>query len=173
MALKEVDTAREERDLRERFAGAAARVRAEGVRRLARAWRPDVIVSDEVDFGTVLAAEMLEVPYATVLVIAAGSLVRPNVVADTLDTVRSEYGLLPTLISPPPVAIWFYPHFRRGCATLPSRCLPQPMCFAGWRGDASTLARVRGRTTLAVHPASTSPWEPSSTWSPVTCSRAC
>jgi UDP:flavonoid glycosyltransferase YjiC (YdhE family) len=93
MALKEVDTAREERDLRERFADAAARVRAEGVRRLARAWRSDVIVADEVDFGTVLAAEMLEVPYATVLVIAAGSLVRQSVVADTLDSVRSEYGL--------------------------------------------------------------------------------
>ncbi len=93
MPLKEVDTAREERDLRERFANAAARVRAEGVRTLARAWRSDVIVADEVDFGSMLAAEMLDVPYATVLVIAAGNLVRPNVVADTLDRVRNEFGL--------------------------------------------------------------------------------
>ena len=93
MPLKEVDMAREERDLRKRFADTAARVRAEGVLRLARAWRSDVIVADEVDFGSVLAAEMLDVPYATVLVIAAGNLVRSSVVADTLDRVRSEYGL--------------------------------------------------------------------------------
>ncbi len=40
-----------------------------------------------------LAAEMLDVPYATVLVITAGNLLRPNVVADTLDRVRNEFGV--------------------------------------------------------------------------------
>jgi UDP:flavonoid glycosyltransferase YjiC (YdhE family) len=81
LPLKEVDVAREERDLRERFADRAARMRATGVLELASEWRPDVIVADETDFGSVVAAERLSLPYAIVLVLAAGSLVRPDVVA--------------------------------------------------------------------------------------------
>ena len=93
LPLQEVDIAREDRDLRERFAGRAARLRAGGVQVLANSWRPDVMVADEVDFGSVVAAEVLGIPHATVLVIAAGSLVRRAVVADTLDLLRSEHGL--------------------------------------------------------------------------------
>ncbi len=78
--LREVDIAREERDLRERFAGRAARLRATGLQVLASDWRPDVMVADEVDFGSMMAAEVLGIPYATVLVIAAGTLVRREVV---------------------------------------------------------------------------------------------
>lgn len=91
--LREVDIAREERDLRERFAGRAARLRATGLRVLATDWRPDVMVADEVDFGSMVAAEVLGIPYATVLVIATGTLVRREVVADALDTLRGEHGL--------------------------------------------------------------------------------
>ncbi len=91
--LREVDIAREERDLRERFAGRAARLRATGLQVLASDWRPDVMVADEVDFGSMMAAEVLGIPYATVLVIAAGTLVRREVVAGTLDTLRGEHGL--------------------------------------------------------------------------------
>jgi UDP:flavonoid glycosyltransferase YjiC (YdhE family) len=95
LPLKEVNVAREEQDLREGFADRAARIRAEGVLELASDWRPDVIVADETDFGSVLAAERLDLPYAIVLILAAGSMVRPDVVADTLDRVRIEHGLPP------------------------------------------------------------------------------
>lgn len=91
--LLEVDPGRDERDLRERFAGDAARVRAPGVRDLALRWRPDVVIADEADFGSSIAAEVLDLPFATVLVLAAGTLVRPAVVAGTLDVVRAQHGL--------------------------------------------------------------------------------
>jgi len=95
LPLKEVDVAREERDLRERFAGRSARVRVEGVRALANEWAPDVLVAEETDFGSLIAAELLDIPYATVLVLAAGSFIRPDMVAGTLDQVRDEHGLPP------------------------------------------------------------------------------
>jgi MGT family glycosyltransferase len=41
-------------------------------------WRPDILVCEEVDFGGVVVAESLGLPHASVLVIAAGSLVRPH-----------------------------------------------------------------------------------------------
>jgi UDP:flavonoid glycosyltransferase YjiC (YdhE family) len=95
LPLLEVDVAREEQDMRDRFADRAARQRAAGVLALAADWRPDVVVADEADFGAVLAAEVLGIPHATVLVLAGGSLVRAEVVADTLDQVRREHGLPP------------------------------------------------------------------------------
>jgi len=86
---------REERDLRELFARDGARERAAGMLRWAGDWTPDLIVCDEVDFGSVIAAERLGVPYATVTVLPAGGLIRPDVVAAELDAVRAEYGLPP------------------------------------------------------------------------------
>ena len=62
---------------------------------LCAGWRPDAIVCDEVDFGAMIAAERAGVPHATVLVIAAGSLIRPALVAAPLDLVRAEHGLPP------------------------------------------------------------------------------
>jgi len=94
LPLQEVDVTREERDLRERFAGRSG-ARAADLRALAREWRPDLVVADETDFGAVLAAEGLGIPYATVLVLAAGSLMRREVVADTLERVRADLGLPP------------------------------------------------------------------------------
>ncbi len=66
-----------------------------GVGALASDWAPDVMVADEFDFGSVIAAEVLSVPHATVLVNAAGSLIRPEVVGPTLDRLRQEHGLAP------------------------------------------------------------------------------
>jgi UDP:flavonoid glycosyltransferase YjiC (YdhE family) len=91
--LLPVDRGREERDLREKFAGDGARREAARVLRTAAAWRPDVIVCDEVDFGAVIAAERLGIPCATVVVLAAGGFLRPDVVGSTLDGVRAELGL--------------------------------------------------------------------------------
>ena len=62
---------------------------------LAATWRPDVIVADEVDVGTVVAAERLGIPCATVIVLAAGGFLRPDVVAEALDEVRTANGLAP------------------------------------------------------------------------------
>jgi len=85
--IEEVDVEREERHMRERFADAAARVRADGVKAIALEWLPDLVVSDEANFGAMIAAEQLDLPYATVLVIAAGTLIRAAVVAETLNRV--------------------------------------------------------------------------------------
>ena len=94
-AMLEYDAEREYRVLREGFAWAHGRRRARVVLELCAAWRPDVIVCDEVDFGAMIAAERAGVPHATVLVVAAGSLMRPAGVAAPLDLVRAEHGLPP------------------------------------------------------------------------------
>ena len=93
--LLPVDRAREERDLREKFVADGARREAARILRTARAWRPHVIVCDEADLGAVVAAERLAIPCATVIVLAAGGMLRPDVVAATLDEVRAEHGLAP------------------------------------------------------------------------------
>ena len=93
--LLELDPEREDRDLREGFAERLARGRAATVLALCDRWSPDVIVCDEVDFGSMIAAERVGIPHATVLVIAAGSFIRATVVADSLDEVRAEHGLPP------------------------------------------------------------------------------
>jgi UDP:flavonoid glycosyltransferase YjiC (YdhE family) len=93
--LVELDMERQYRVLRDHFAGRWARFQATRVLELSAEWQPDLIVCDEVDFGSMIAAERLGLPHATVLVIAAGSFVRADVVADTLDTLRAEHGLPP------------------------------------------------------------------------------
>ena len=95
LPLRRVDRAREERELRDRFARLAARYRAPFVLALCAEWQPDVLVCDETDFGAVVAAERLGLPFATVLVIAAGSFVRKEVVGDVLQELRAEHGLAP------------------------------------------------------------------------------
>jgi UDP:flavonoid glycosyltransferase YjiC (YdhE family) len=93
--LRPVDRAREDRDLRECFARHAAHQRAPLAIALCEAWRPDLVVCDETDFGVLVAAEHLELPYATVLVVAAGAFVRPEVVGPPLEELRARYGLPP------------------------------------------------------------------------------
>ena len=93
--LLEYDPEREERALREGFAWFHGRRRAGVVLELCAEWRPDVIVCDEVDFGAMIAAERAGIPHATVLVVAAGSLIQPAVVGAPLDLVRAEHDLPP------------------------------------------------------------------------------
>lgn len=90
--LLEVSMERERRDLREKFAAVSGR-RTDGI--LALDWRPDAIVRDESDFSAVFAAELLGVPWATVLVLATDELIRLDELAGTLDVVRASYGLPP------------------------------------------------------------------------------
>jgi UDP:flavonoid glycosyltransferase YjiC (YdhE family) len=93
--LLEVDMEREYRTLRDAYADRFARVAVSRLLKLNVEWQPDIVVCDEVDFGSMIAAERLGLPHATVLVTAAGSFVRPEVVAEPLDALRAERGLAP------------------------------------------------------------------------------
>lgn len=95
VALQAPDAAREDEAIRRHFAGRAARERSTALLELAGEWRPDLILCDEVDFGAMLAAERLGLPYASVLVIAAGSFIRPALIAAPLNELRAELGLPP------------------------------------------------------------------------------
>ena len=77
------------------FGGRIARERASDILPLCGQWRPDLLVCEETDFGAMAVAERLALPQATVLVIAAGSFVRPEFVAGPLNEVRAEHGLPP------------------------------------------------------------------------------
>ena len=92
--LQPVDRAREERDLRG-FAGRVGTLRARDVHRLASAWRPDALVCDEADLGAMVAADALGIPRATVLVLAAGSFARDELLEEPLNALRAAYGLPP------------------------------------------------------------------------------
>jgi UDP:flavonoid glycosyltransferase YjiC (YdhE family) len=77
------------------FANRGARRHAPLVLALGREWRPDVIVRDEADIGSAIAAEVLAIPTAIVLVLATGTLLRRTTVAGPLRELRAEYGLPP------------------------------------------------------------------------------
>jgi UDP:flavonoid glycosyltransferase YjiC (YdhE family) len=95
--LLELDAEREDRALSEGYAGRIARERAGALLALCTEWKPDLLVCDEIDFGCMVAAEQLGLPYATVLVIAAGSFVRRSLLAEPLNRLRAVHGLLPDL----------------------------------------------------------------------------
>jgi UDP:flavonoid glycosyltransferase YjiC (YdhE family) len=93
--LLEFDLAREERAVREGYAGRTARERATKVRRLCEVWRPDVLVCDEMDFGALVAAEALGIPHAVVICIGSGAFAWPELVSEPLNRLRNEHGLPP------------------------------------------------------------------------------
>lgn len=94
-ALPALDADREDRAIRQTFADRVARERATAIIGRAADWRPDLLVHDEVDFGSALAAERLNLPHANVLVIATGSFVRPDLIAEPINRLRGELGLPP------------------------------------------------------------------------------
>jgi len=93
--LQLVDLENERRIVGDYFAGRLARARATDLIDLCTGQRPDLIVRDEMDFGAAVAAERLGIPHASVVVIAAGGFVRPELVAGPLDRLRDEVGLGP------------------------------------------------------------------------------
>lgn len=95
LPLQKLDLAKEDRDLRDGFADRLARGRSAAVLALATDWQPDLIICDEVDFGGMIAAERAGIPYASVIVIAAGSFIRRELIAEPLNRVRAEHGLPP------------------------------------------------------------------------------
>ncbi len=122
--LVAVDVEADIQDLGHGFGRRIARERAAGLLPLCEMWRPDLVVCEETDFGALVVAEALGLPYATVLVIAEGSFVRPDAIAGPLDEVRAVYGLPPDptlaalgrylVLSP------FPPGFRNPAAPLPA-----------------------------------------------------
>jgi UDP:flavonoid glycosyltransferase YjiC (YdhE family) len=90
-----VDLAREEQVMRDGFAGRGARRHAEAIRKIALEWKPDVIVRDEVDFGSAIAAEVLGIACVNVIVLLAGGLARPEVIGEPIAALRAQYGLAP------------------------------------------------------------------------------
>jgi UDP:flavonoid glycosyltransferase YjiC (YdhE family) len=93
--LEPTDARAAEVEFAENFADKGARRHATAVQEHLRAWRPDVVVRDEADLGSAIAAEVCGVPSATVLVLAAGMLVRPELVSAPLAALRAEHGLAP------------------------------------------------------------------------------
>ena len=91
--LAAVDMAREYRSVSAGYAGRIARQRATAIFDRALSWRPDMLVCDELDFGAMIAAERLSIPYAVMLVIASGQLVRPEQLIEPLNELRAEQGL--------------------------------------------------------------------------------
>ncbi len=95
LPLRPIDPDREDRVLRDGFAGTVARDRAAALLDLAGAWSPDLILCDEVDFGAMVAAERLGLAHASVVSMPAGTFVRPDLLAEPLARLRTEHGLPP------------------------------------------------------------------------------
>ncbi|KQY64738.1 glycosyltransferase [Nocardioides sp. Root140] len=91
--LEPADREAAEREFADNFAGRGARRHATALREIIGEFVPDVVVRDEADFGSAVAAERCGVPCATVLVLASGALLRRDLVAPVLDEVRAEHGL--------------------------------------------------------------------------------
>jgi UDP:flavonoid glycosyltransferase YjiC (YdhE family) len=124
LPLLPLDAEREERDFRDGFARRIARERATDILMLCDAWQPDLLVCEETDFGPLVVAEQLGLPYATVLVLAAGSFARPALIAEALNEVRAEHGLSPdpdlAMLSRYLVLSPFPPSFRDPAFPLPA-----------------------------------------------------
>jgi UDP:flavonoid glycosyltransferase YjiC (YdhE family) len=122
--LAKVDVEREMGAVGVGFGRRIARERAADVLALCGAWRPDLLVCEELDFGAMVAGERLGLPHATLLVIAAGRFVRPELVAEPLNEVRAEHGLPPDPALEAPgrhlVLSPFPPSFRDPSAALPA-----------------------------------------------------
>ncbi|GAA1274100.1 glycosyltransferase [Saccharothrix xinjiangensis] len=122
------DREREDRDLRDGFVRRGAGRSLPLYLKLFAKWRPHVVVCEEVDFGSMLAAEMLGLRYANAQVIASGAFVRPAVVGPALAELRAEWNLPPDpdldmlhrrlLLSP------FPPSFRDPACPLPGTAFP-------------------------------------------------
>jgi UDP:flavonoid glycosyltransferase YjiC (YdhE family) len=93
--LLEFDLARELSAIRDGYAGRTARERATKLRQLCEVWRPDILVCDEMDFGALVAAETMGIPYATVITIGSGAFAWPDLLREPLNDIRQEHALPP------------------------------------------------------------------------------
>ncbi len=91
--LRPLDAAREAQEFRDLFARQGAQNRVPHTVDLCLEWQPDVVICDETNFGGMVAAERLGLPYAVVLVMAAGSFVQTAGVEGALNELRAQYAL--------------------------------------------------------------------------------
>lgn len=126
--LEVMDARAAEIEFADNFAERGARRMALAMPDVIRAFRPDLVLRDETDLGTTIAAELLDVPVATHLVLAAGLLIRPELVAPRLDALRAEHGLPPdpalTRLTSGLVLTDAAPSFRSPKSPLPMRPTP-------------------------------------------------
>lgn len=93
--LPPTDARAAEIEFAENFADKGARRHATAIREHVHDWRPHVLVRDEADLGSAIAAEACGIPVATVQVLAAGTLIRPDLISPPLAAIRAEHGLPP------------------------------------------------------------------------------
>ena len=148
--LLEYDLAREHRAIRDMFAGRAARERATKVRQLCESWPPDIVVCEEMDFGALVAAEALGIPYATVISIGSGAFAWPPLVGEPLNVLRREHGLPPdpelSMLHRYLVLSPFPPSFRDPANPLPPNAYPiRAVAVDRAAGDEDVLSRLARR----------------------------
>jgi UDP:flavonoid glycosyltransferase YjiC (YdhE family) len=146
--VRVMDERATEVEFAENFATRGARRMASAVPGVIEDFRPHVVVRDETDLGTTIAAELADLPVVTHLVLASGLLIRPELVAPRLDVVRAEHGLAPdpelsrltsgTILSDappsfrspdPPLALAPL-HYRSGPVRRVRRRTGRPMVYA-------------------------------------------
>ncbi len=140
--LAPVDARAAEVEFAENFADKGARRHATAVQEHIRHWRPDVVVRDEADLGSAIAAEVWGIPTATVLVLAAGMLVRPDLVSPPLAVLRAEHALPPdpglAMLTGDLVLAPFAPSFRS-----PDSPVPLPEATFWFRPDSRVTTTPR------------------------------
>ena len=93
LPLIEPSQQNEDRVIRAYYLGEVPRRRVPGYAELYARWSPDVVVRDEMDVSAAVLAEAHGIPQVVVLVFAAGSFLRPSVVAEPLAALRAQHGL--------------------------------------------------------------------------------
>lgn len=139
------------------FGGAWAQARADDVTVHGRAWRPDVVVRDEVDFGACVAAEVLGVPHASVVVLAAGDMIVERHVRTQLEALRQRAGLPAehgmTMLARHLTLAPFPPALRDPADPLPEPTVhyrPAAVPLAGPHGERGVTAYVTLGTVFAT-----------------------
>ena len=124
LPLRALDMKREEQEFLDRFVRRGTQYRIPLTIALCNQWHPDILVCDETDFGSMIAAEHLQLPYVTVLVIATGSFIRKEVISQTLNALRATYNLPPDhelhMLSRYLILSPFPPSYRDPASPLPT-----------------------------------------------------
>ena len=145
LPLVAVDVERDMRAVADGFVRRIARERAAALLPLCADWQPDLLVCEELDFGPMLVAERLEIPHASVLVIASGSFVRAQIIVGPLNELRAEHGLAP---DPELVMLRCHLVLSPGPPSLRDPGFPLPDTAHSVRVSARDAARGGGEPTV-------------------------
>lgn len=92
--LRPLDDEREAQEFVAGFLGDRARRRFENTKAAIEDWKPDCLVCDETDFGSVMAAEAAGVLCSTVIVLASGTFPNSKVLRANISNLRKCVGLV-------------------------------------------------------------------------------